>query len=261
MAPYFTEQDYRAVAESQSRDTSGNADLQRAYDKLLDLHNAVYPRIRNHNLDLHPRWQKTSIISRESAACLVQNPAMVLPYFRSREQAQIVERLMGCEPMAAGVDTFRHPVIELRLTPSHFAVELVVSPYAWWDQQNLVGKLGLAQHRAAFYQLLAEVGRDCYFGFWQGTDLDRMCLNSTELAHCRIVDAWMETFCDGQDWFRIGKWFDPTSPALDEDTVAAEVFNAVRVLNRLYSFLVWTSNNNFQSFYDRNRRAVSRLYA
>ena len=39
------------------------------------------------------------------------------------------------------VDTYRHPVIELRLTPDQFAIELILSPYAWLDQQNLIGKL------------------------------------------------------------------------------------------------------------------------
>lgn len=261
MVPYFSESDYRAVAELQSRGITEHSGLQPVYDKLLDLHQAIYPRIRNHNLDLHPRWHKASIISRETAACPVQNAALVLPYFRSREQAEMVERLMGRDQFAAGVDTFRHPVIELRLTPACFAVELIVSPYAWWDQQNLVGKLGLPQHRAAFYELLAAMGHNCYFGFWQGSELDRMCLTSAELTHRRIVDAWMETFSDGQDWFRLGYWFDPEAPALDDESIQTEVFEAVRKLNRIYSFLVWTSNNNFQAFYERGRRAPSRLYA
>jgi hypothetical protein len=112
--------------------------------------------------------KKTSIVSQKSAASLDQSDSVVLTYFRSQEQAEMVERLMGKENIGISkeVDTYCHPVIELRLTPEHFVIELVLSPKAWWDQQNFIGKLDLPQHRATFRNLLRSLDHDYRLGFW-----------------------------------------------------------------------------------------------
>lgn len=257
---YFSAKDHMALTAGHGQ-TSG--EFQAAYDKLLDLHNSVYPRLRNHGMDLHPRWQKASVIVQESAAALEQSSALVLPYFRSREQAEMVERLMGKENITqcGGVDTFRHPVIELRLTPCSFAVELILSPYAWWDQQNFIGKLELPSHRATFRQLLNEMDGDYCFGYWHGLELSEMHLTNAQLRRGSIMDEWMNTFADGQDWLRVGRWYEAESPMLFRSCIVTEVMNAVRSLNRLYNFLLWTSNNNFQDFYEKRQRYSKRLYA
>lgn len=257
---YFTVQNHMALTAGH-----GQADeaFQAAYNKLLELHNAVYPRLRNHGVDLHPRWQKASVVVQESAAALEQSSALVLPYFRSREQAEMVERLMGKENIAqsGGVDTFRHPVIELRLTPYSFAIELILSPYAWWDQQNFIGKLELPHHRATFRQILMEMDGDYCFGFWQGLELSEMHLCNAQLRRGNILDEWMNTFADGQDWLRVGRWYEPEASALHPSYITSEVLNTIKSLNRLYHFLLWTSNNNFQDFYEKRQRYAKRLYA
>lgn len=248
---YFFQGDHHALISDHNGSINVNADLQHVYSKFFDLHTAIHPRVRNHNLDLHPRWQKTSIISRESAACLGQASSLVLTYFRSREQAEAVERRMGRErPSESGdVDTYRHPVIELRLTPNEFAIELILSPYAWWDQQNLIGKLELQAHRTAFRNLLRAMPADYRFGFWDGVHLGDMNLTVGELLRGRVLDEWMNTFADGYDWLRVGKWYTPGDPALDSSCVLPEIFNTIKTLHSLYSFLLWTSNNDFHKFY------------
>lgn len=257
---YFKVQEHMALAAGHGQ---SDRDFQNAYNKLLDLHNTVYPRLRNYNLDLHPRWQKTSIITQESAAELEQSNTLVLPYFRSREQAEMVERLMGKEHItqSGGVDTYRHPVIELRLTPQHFVIELVLSPYAWWDQQNFIGKLELPNHRAILRELLARMDGDYCFGFWHGLDLCEQHVSNNDLRRGNILHEWMDTFADGQDWLRVGRWYEPESPTLHHTTIVNEVFETVKALNGLYNFLLWTSNNNYQSFYEKRQRYSKRMYA
>lgn len=261
---YYFQGDHGALVTNCEQSVHANVDLQQVYSKFFDLHTAIHPRVRNHNLDLHPRWQKSSLISRESAACLGQSSTLVLTYFRSREQAELVERKMGKEAGAqtGDVDTYRHPVIEVRLTPDHFAIELILSPYAWLDQQNLIGKLGLPNHRAAFRSLLRSIPGDYRFGFWNGLQLGDMHLLVSELLRGRILDEWMDTFADGQDWLRVGKWYAPEDPALDAGNILSEVFDTIKSLHSLYTFVLWSSNNNFSDFYEkRQRQVVRRAYA
>jgi hypothetical protein len=59
----------------------------------------------------------------------------------------------------------------------------------------------------------------------------------------------MSTFSDGQDWLRIGVWYESEDPALNADAILNEVVQRVVALQKLYTFMLWTSNNNFQSFY------------
>lgn len=237
-------------------------DIQRPYTRLMDLHTALHPRVRTYNLDLHPRWQKSSIICQQSAASTDEADSWVLTYFRSREQAEVVERMMGKEMHLHGVepDTYRHPVIELRMTPDHFAVELIVSPGAWWDQQNLVGKLEIPQHRVAFRSLLRQLAPDYCFGFWRGTHLSDMHLTTAQLLKGRILDDWMNTFTEGMDWLRLGKWYDIDDPILEPATIMTEAFEVVKALHPIYSFLLWTGNNNFHSFYEKRQRSLRRVY-
>jgi hypothetical protein len=242
-------------------DTNQTAQLsEQQYNKLMNIHEMILPRVRNHNLDLHPRWQKPSIVSQDSAASPSEHNSWVLTYFRSREQAEMVERLMGKDRVAiqGNVETHRHPVIEIRYTPQHFAIELILSPYAWWDQQNFVGKLDLPNHRETFRGLLRDLDPDYRFGFWHGTDLNDMHLNVGQLLRGRVLDEWIDTFGDRLDWLRLGKWYDIEDPVLETNQILVETFDAVKKLHSIYTFILWTSNNNFHSFYEKLQRPSRR---
>jgi hypothetical protein len=230
------------------------------HDKLMGLHGALHPRVRNHNLDLHARWQKNAVVSQESAAALEPSNSWVLTYFRSREQAEKVERLMGKDRVAiqGNVETYRHPVIEFRFTPEHFAIELILSPYAWWDQQNFVGKVQLADHRKAFRELLSVLDSNYCFGFWQGINLSEMHLTVEQLLKGRFLNEWIDTFSDRLDFLRIGKWYDAQDPLVDSDQMLTEAFDVVKDLYSVYTFILWTSNNNFHSFYEKRQQTSRR---
>jgi hypothetical protein len=102
---------------------------------------------------------------------------------------------------------------------------------------------------------------DYCFGFWNGLHLGEMNLTISELLRGRILDEWMDTFCDGQDWLRVGKWYAPEDPALDASCILHEIFTTVKSLHGLYSFILWSSNNNFGDFYEKRQRTTRRAYA
>ncbi|HVU12275.1 MAG TPA: hypothetical protein VHD90_13410 [Phototrophicaceae bacterium] len=250
--PYFTQQDHQSLASLPT------PDAQVVYDKFYELHRTLYRRMRDHNYDLHPHWNKAQLVSNHSATCSNEITGLTLPYLRSQEQGMLVERLMGRDGVDAKGDIYRHPVIELRITPAHFAIELVMSPLSWWDQRNLIGKLSVARHRETLRGILQRVDGDYRFGFWDGAHLSDMHLTSRQLLRGNILEEWMGTFADGQDWLRIGVWYEPEDPALSADRILNEVVQRMVALQTMYTFMLWTSNNNFQSFYRKTAPMNSR---
>ncbi len=242
---YFTSEDHNTL------NSPPNQAVQEVADKFHELHRLMYRRMRDRNWDLHPHWDNNAIITSQSAAASSEIKGLALPYLRSKEQRQLVERLMGRDGhgTAMSSDIHRHPVIELRITPTHFAIELILSPFAWWDQRNLLGKLAVDRHRHTLRGLFGEIDGDFRVGFWEGTELSDMHLTARQVLRGNVLDEWMGTFSDGQDWLRVGVWYEPQHPSLNTDAILSEMLKRLSSLHRLYTFMLWTSNNNFQSFY------------
>lgn len=238
---YFTTEDFQSAGATQTTLLA---------DKFAELHRSLHRRMRDLTWNLYPFWDKTPVIPGRSAAASGAIPGVSLPYLRSREQAITVERLMGRDGLDAPLklELNRHPVIELRLTDQHFAVEMIVSPASWLDQRNLVGKLSIARHRDNLRQLLSRMNGDFLMGFWDGVYLTDAHVQLCQLMRGRFLDEWMSTFCDGQDWLRLGMWYEPEDPALDTHVIIPELMQRIGALYHLYNYLTWTSNNNFQHF-------------
>ena len=260
---YFTQQDHASLALNDANTAHGDSDRQLVYDKFVELHRALHGRLRDHNYDLHPLSHSAPVLVDGSVTGRCCGETLVLPYLRAREHALVVERMMGRERHALKTDIkmSRHPVIELRLTPEHFSVEMIVSPEAWLDQQNLVGKLGIQRHRETFRGLLQRMDGDFRLGFWSGNELSDMHLTTRQLSRGNNLQEWMSTFADGQDWLRMGVWYAPEAPALETNHIAREIADRIGALYRVYTFLLWTSNNDFLSFYGKGyqRSANARL--
>ncbi|MDZ4766984.1 MAG: hypothetical protein SGI73_20795 [Chloroflexota bacterium] len=246
MTNYFTAEDFGALLSPAS---------QVVQEKALTLHATLRRRMRESNWDLHPNWVQPKGLAFRSAARIGDTgmlaTALALDYLRSKDQAALVERLMGRDMPGSAVtcDIRRHPLIELRLTPTHLAVELVLSPSAWWDQRNLIGKLSIPRHQDALRTLIQRMDSDMRFGFWNGIDLSDMHLTSRQLLRGTMLHDWMNTFGDGHDWLRIGVWYAPDDAALREENIVGELVRRIGSLYTMYTFALWTSNNNFQSFY------------
>jgi hypothetical protein len=233
---------------------------QTVINKMQDLHTSVRDKVRLNDWDLHPHWQKSQMISDvSSAADNEPENTLVVAYYRSQEQARLVENLMGIQN--DDVQPYRHPVIEMRIAPQYFAIELVLSPYAWWDQQNFIGKFGLQRHRQALRHILQRMGGDYRFGFWGGECLHDMHLTSWQLLQGRVMDEWVDTFADGQDWLRFGVWYEPECIQLNRENIVHEAVQRIGDLYQLYDFLLWSSNNNYREFYNNREKFGHRKYA
>lgn len=253
MMALFSQQNHSAVHDVTAEELESLPDVEHTIKKLADLHEKLFPQLANNGLDLHPPKKQQKVVF-ESASTSTKRGLIALQYMRTRSQAIRVERLMGRDETSNnGVESRRHPVIEIRLTPEYLAVELIVSPYAWWDQQNFLGKLSIDRYRAEFYELLQKLDGDAKIGYWRGIQLDEMYVKVDQLHRQHIWDEWISTFDAGKDWFRVGMWYQPEDEALTEENSLQEILRQIRGLYTIYENLIWSSNNNYREFYNSSK--------
>ena len=249
----FSHENHTAVQDVTADEINFLPKVENALEKLSQLHEKLYLQLQNHGLDLHPSHKPKAVIF-ESASTSTKRGMIALQYMRNRSQAIRVERLMGRDETSNnGVESRRHPVIEVRLTPEYLVVELILSPYAWWDQQNFLGKLTIDRHREAFYKLLQKLDGETKIGYWRGTQLDEMYVKVDQLYRQHIWDEWISTFDAGKDWFRVGMWYTPESDAISQENSLAELVKQIRGLYTVYEDIIWSSNNNYREFYSSTK--------
>jgi hypothetical protein len=224
---------------------------QKLQAELLQLHRALQSRLQTQHIDLYISTV-TGSITTDSVTRLETGGVLCIPYGRDKGTAITVERLMGREHVvsAHNLETRRHPVIELRLSSTGVTLELVLAPDAWWDQQNLAGKLTVTRHQQEFQSLLQEFPEGYSTGFWEGAYLSEMHLTTKQFQHRVIIDEWMRTFEPGKDWFRMGIWFEWDDERLQADRIEDMLLQQFRVLYPLYQFVQWTGDNNYREFYE-----------
>ncbi len=249
MMTLFSQENHTAIQDVAAGKTDYMPNVETAMTKLSHLHDRLHPQLVNNGLDLHPVKQPNNIVF-ESASTSTKRGIISLQYMRPRAQAIRVERLMGRDETSNnGIEARRHPVIEVRLTPSHLTVEMILSPYAWWDQQNFVGKMSVDRHRANFYDLLKKLDDETKVGYWRGVALEEMYVKVSQIYNPNIWNEWFDTFDPGKDWFRLGVWYTPEADDLSEETIIGELTRQIRGLYTLYDDILWSSNNNYREFY------------
>jgi hypothetical protein len=248
---YFSYADHQATLSMQSGGLPFGSDLERAYNRMLDLHRSLHPHLRKTGFELYPDPEVPGGVSQKSAAVVFPADTLTLAYMRDTAEAATVEGIMGRDALttSGSIESHRHPLIELRLTPQHFTVELVIGPDAWYDQQNFVGKLSIEQHRDSFFHLISGLSEEYCLGFWSGVHLSDMHLSIDKIPPQRIFFEYLDTFAANRDWLRIGCWYEPGDPRLDAVCIREELLGRIRDLYTLYDFALWTSNNNFHTFY------------
>jgi hypothetical protein len=216
-------------------------------ETLFSLHTSLHSRFQKYNLNLQAVPGCESILG---------GSVQTVAYMRPTAEAQTVESLMGRDYNNRRIEMRRHPVIELRAHGNGLVLEFILPPDAWIDQQNFVGKMSIERHRTAFRRMIAKLDDGYSLGFWSGIHLDPHHLSPAKAAHSIIFDPWINTFCCGQDWLRIGCWREDVHNPAD---LSGELFQRAQSLYDIYTFIGWTSNNNYRSFQPEQARPANRL--
>lgn len=249
---YFESAHLVQLAEADTLELTSSDMYQVLHERFTSLHQALLAQIDTNNIDLHPLKPNHPVTQNSVCTVELQN-TICTQYTRTRGEALVVERLMGREEVATihNVEARRHPVIELRLLPDYLVLELVLSPDAWWDQENLVGKLTVSRHKQTYHGLLRQYRAAYRMGFWRGTHLSNMHLTAAQFQHPRIMQEWMSTFEPSKDWFRLGIWYAHDDERLEPDSIGAELLREIQHLYALYEHFAWTSDNNYREFYEK----------
>lgn len=260
---YFSTQDHAAMTGIASHaDTHNAATIYNVTERLGSLQQSLSRRIFAVGSDLQPVWDRPLPVSNYSFSTNGAIDGLTAAFVRPRSQAAMIEKMMGRGTSGNHVaEPYRHPILELRITADHIAVELIMSPYAWWDQRNFVGKLRVERHRDALRSLLCDAQDSFYLGFWSGESLSDVHLSCRQLLRGRFLEEWFGTFAAEHDWFRIGVWYEPDHRTMSQDNILAELSRRAVALTRLYSFFAWTSENNFHSLINTGRPAAQSGYA
>ena len=254
---YFSRDDYNNVLSLQLDDVKDDEAIKSTQRLFDNLHRSLYPQIKTDNLELHPNPELPDGVGLKSVCVPFHLPVLTLTYTRSASQSRIVENSMGRDTTSNSVEieSRHHLVIELRLSPDYFTIELVMSPAAWYDQQNLTGLLTVSKHREKLHQLLSKMDGEYSFGFWGGLHLDDMHLNTAKLPPKKVLFQYLDTFAPRRDWWRIGRWYKPDDPALHGDTIVKEANHTIGELYKIYDFILWKNANNYISLYQKTTKS------
>ena len=240
---YFRPEHHLACYQATNSQTTQAREA--ALERLAQLQRRLSNQLRIANLDLYPAHTGPIV----GSACDRQAQALSVQFMRPVGAALVVERLMGREGVfsAQHIIVQHHPSLELRLQADHFVVELIVPAEAWWDQQNISGKLRVQRQRLAFFSLLQSLDADLCLGFWQSVRLSELHLKIHHLQKTDILHEWLSTFEPSKDHFRLGRWYGVAT--LSEADIEAEVLRTMRSLYAVYDAILWTSENNYREAY------------
>jgi hypothetical protein len=241
---YFSQDDLLALTQTNASEKS------HVQEQFFALHKKIMEQLQVNDIDLNIVKPTVKAVHNETVSQHTDDNILAVQYMRPRGKAVNVERLMGREEVASAntIITRLHPVSELRLSDSGLAIEFIISPDAWWDQQNVKGKLSVSRHRHEFYSMLMGLQSEYCMGFWQGIHLSEMHLTGKYFQHPRILDEWLSTFHPNADWFRIGIWYDIDDEVISKTEIVPELMKQIQTLFPLYNYFLWTSDNNFREF-------------
>lgn len=248
--PFFSSEDYGIFGSQKASSKVYDGERQRVRDKLLALHDVLYPEIRRRGWDLHPHWHPPNIVSTWFIGRIQTIQFMKLRYLRSGDDVRRVGAMMGIPRPLDRAETqyTKHPMIGIRIDRHYVALELLLTDQAWWDAQNFRRKV--EQHEAErrqFVDLLRRLEADSIFGGWPDSQEPELITTAADLADEGQLLAWLAGFEPGYDWLRLGIWYnDHNNPCLTTRRISDEIITHFEQLYPVYEFLLWRPDNNYR---------------
>ncbi len=257
---YFSPADYAVFGNGLATNAEYDAERVRVHDKLVALHQAIYPEIRKHKWDLHPHWMSQWLISasRISPATPRIN-FMTLRY----SKAETIIKLMKKELIDDFGHFYANAMLAARIDAEGFAVELLVSEKAWVDAQNLKHRLqNGAEERGHFRNLLAELGGEHSLSLSQFVRSDGMPTTYQEvfrakasrLVNVGMLNGTMDKYKPGGHDLRLGIQYAPSDKRLRKDHLVDEILKRFEQLYPIYAFLSWSPKNDYRKPKNANAR-------
>ncbi|MBI4789639.1 MAG: hypothetical protein HY782_21630 [Chloroflexi bacterium] len=261
---YFSPADYAVFGNGLSSNAEYDGERERVRDKLVFLHQRIYPEIRKRRWDLHPHWMTQWLISASRISPATSRvDFMTLRY----SKAETIIKLMKKELIDDFGHFYANAMLAARVDKNGFAVELLVSEKAWVDGQNLKHRLqDGAEQRGHFRNLLAELGGEHTFTLAKfmrddGRPLgyqDVLRAKASRLVNVGMLNSTMDKYEPGGHDLRLGIQYKPNDPRLSTAEIETEILSRFEQLYPIYAFLSWSPKNDFRKAKNANQKSPRR---
>ncbi len=261
---FFAPTDYAVFENGLSRNADYDGERERVRNKLIALHQAIYPEFRKRKMDLHPHWMTQWLISAARLSPATKRiDFMTVRYSKPETTIKLMKKQF--------IEDFGHfyanAMIAARIDREGFAVELLVSEKAWVDAQNFKNRLAAsAEQRGHFRNLLAELGGEhtARLAHWapneQGyaTYQEVMRAKASRLVNVGMLNGTMEKYKPGGHDFRLGVYYQPNDARLSQENIFAQVLMRIEQLYPLYAYLSWSPKNDYRQLKNENQKSTKR---
>jgi hypothetical protein len=249
---YFTQSDYAVFDFALAGSAEYDGERERVRNKLISLHESIYPEIRRRKWDLHPHWMSQWLISawRISPATDHIN-FMTLRYSKPETTIKLMKKQL--------IEDFGHfyanAMIAVRVDKEGFSIELYVSDRAWVDGQNLKNRLASsADERGYFRNLLAELGGEHSLSLSEFVRNETRIIGYQEVLRAKasrlvnvgVLNSTMDKYKPGAHELRLGIEYKPNDKRLHPDTIADEILARLEQIYPVYAFLSWSPKNDYR---------------
>ncbi len=261
---FFSPGDFALFANRLSSNPEYDSERQRVRDKLVLLHEKVYPEMRRRKWDVHPHWMSQWLISawRISPATPRIN-FMTLRYSKPEALIKLMKKEL--------IDDFGHfyanAMLAARIDDEGFAVELLISEKAWVDGQNLKNRLeDGTEGKGAFRSMLAELGGEHAINLAQFVREDGhpatyqpvLRAKASRLVSVGVLNATMDKYKPGGQDLSLGICYSPKDKRLSADQIVDEILTRFEQLYPIYSFISWSPKNDFRKKLDADKKQSRR---
>jgi hypothetical protein len=250
---FFTPADFAVFGEGLTTNAAYDPERERVKNKLVSLHEQIYPEIRHLKWDLHPHWMAQWLISAwRISPATPRVEFMTLRY----SKAETTIKLMKKKLFEDFGHFYANAMLAARIDAAGFTVELYVSGKAWVDAQNFKNKvLNGAPQKQLLRQLLAELGGDYTFAlseFVRGEEYplgwqEVLRAKASRLVNVGTLNALMEKYTPGGHDLRLGVTYPPADKRLVSDRIADEVLLRFQQLYPIYQFVSWSPRNDYRA--------------
>lgn len=219
-------------------------------DKLVRLHERIYPEMRRRGWKIYPHWHKGWIVSAwyisPHMACI---PFLRLRYAKPQALMRRMEKLF--------LDDFgrfhAHVMLAVTIDESSLGIELLIPSAAWVDGQNLRGKLVGApdayDNRCQFGEIVAALGYRAQVQIVERTGENRGRIWAKRARAFRSpapLATATALYEPGKHDLRIGTWYRPDDPVLAPAAIGQEVLTRFEQLYPLYQLIAWSPTNDYR---------------
>jgi hypothetical protein len=249
---FFTAANYAVFENGLAGNPEYDGERERVREKLVSLHEAIYPEIRKRKWDLHPHWMPQWLISASRISpATARIDFMTLRYSKPETTIKLMKKQL--------FEDFGHfyanAMLAARIDKEGFAVELFISVKAWVDGQNLINRLQEStKERGQFRELLAELGGEHTLRLTQFVRNEGgpsgyqevLRAKASRLVNVGMLNATMEKYKPGGHDLHLGINYKPDDARLSADNIANQVLERLEQLYPIYRFLSWSPKNDYR---------------